>query len=403
MGRLCIIAAGAGCLALLMFVAPELVNRPAPALSSDEIVAEVLGPEEPEAREKGGLVDAVIPVPSPLVGIRNDGEEVAIVFPATELPAPEADEAATPEGGMEVDALPPVLSACDVAEAREALEGSGASEPEGPVAREGSMGREEAAEPERVAGDEEAAAEPFETVESETSGDAEDRDSLAVVESKPEPPAAGQVAEAALAVASELLAELAALHVEAPEDEAEAVRPEKEVAAVLPVEGASSVDDGEEAIAARLAARRGEFDIPVPLDSRSSGDISHPSGGVPAFAAAEAAQAGSPVSGLPPRSGMIVPGTLRGVMGYRLPLVSRQEVPDQIVSGVLIPAHTTFVIVREGYWELVDLTAEEVRELREDAAREEREAAMSAAKPKPVKEPWSLWRMLRGRRVPADE
>ena len=63
-------------------------------------------------------------------------------------------------------------------------------------------------------------------------------------------------------------------------------------------------------------------------------------------------------SGLPPRTaeiqtaGVVVPGTLRGVMGYRLPLVSRQEVPDQIVSGVLIPAHTTFVILKgdRGSW-----------------------------------------------------
>ena len=90
-------------------------------------------------------------------------------------------------------------------------------------------------------------------------------------------------------------------------------------------------------------------------------------------------------------------------MGYRLPLVSRQEVPDQIVSGVLIPAHTTFVIVKEGAWELVDLTAEEVRALREAAARKEREAAAAEVAGKRAGRPWTLWRALRGRRAPAPE
>ena len=54
-------------------------------------------------------------------------------------------------------------------------------------------------------------------------------------------------------------------------------------------------------------------------------------------------------------------------MGYRMPLVSRQGVPDQVVSGVLIPAHTTFVIVKPGYWELVGLEPGEVERLREPA------------------------------------
>ena len=91
-------------------------------------------------------------------------------------------------------------------------------------------------------------------------------------------------------------------------------------------------------------------------------------------------------------------------MGYRLPLVSRQEVPDQIVSGVLIPAHTTFVIVKQGAWELVDLTAEEVQALREAAARKEREAAAAEADAKGgAGRPWTLWRALRGRRAPPSE
>ena len=66
---------GCGCLALLVFVVPELVSRPAPTMSSDEIVAEVLAPEEPVARESGGLVDAVIPVPLPPRGCEKTGKK----------------------------------------------------------------------------------------------------------------------------------------------------------------------------------------------------------------------------------------------------------------------------------------------------------------------------------------
>ena len=47
------------------------------------------------------------------------------------------------------------------------------------------------------------------------------------------------------------------------------------------------------------------------------------------------------------------PHVPRGVMGYRLPLVSRQELPIQVVSGVVMPAHHTYVILRPGYWELL--------------------------------------------------
>ena len=61
---------------------------------------------------------------------------------------------------------------------------------------------------------------------------------------------------------------------------------------------------------------------------------------------------------------ILVPQILRGAMGYRLPLVSRQQVPGQVVSGVLIPAHTTYVILKPGYWELVGLSAAEVEALR---------------------------------------
>ena len=87
---------------------------------------------------------------------------------------------------------------------------------------------------------------------------------------------------------------------------------------------------------------------------------------------------------------VVVPGTLRGVVGYRLPLVSRQQVPAQVVSGVLIPAHTTYVILRPGHWELVGLSPAEVEALR---------AAIKADDPvaqsKPVSRGWSIMRLFR--------
>ena len=87
----------------------------------------------------------------------------------------------------------------------------------------------------------------------------------------------------------------------------------------------------------------------------------------------EAGQVGQPISGPPllPQ-GVVVPHNLRGVMGYRLPLVSRQEVPDQVVSGVLIPGHTTYVILRKGEWELTGLSAEEIEMLRQAAEAAEK-------------------------------
>ena len=97
---------------------------------------------------------------------------------------------------------------------------------------------------------------------------------------------------------------------------------------------------------------------------------------------------------LPPRP-VVVPGTLRGVMGYRLPLVSRQEVPGQVVSGVLIPAHTTYVILQPGRWEPVGLSSAEVEALR--AAAKADEPAVHAESPARGWNPLRLFRRLSGK------
>ena len=94
-----------------------------------------------------------------------------------------------------------------------------------------------------------------------------------------------------------------------------------------------------------------------------------------------------------------VPNTLRGVMGYRLPLVSRQEVPDQVVSGVLIPAHTTYVILQPGYWELTGLSPDDVNALR--VAVERAKANQQTVQSEPAGRGWNPFRLLKRRRAPA--
>ena len=49
-----------------------------------------------------------------------------------------------------------------------------------------------------------------------------------------------------------------------------------------------------------------------------------------------------------PRGGIAV---ARGALGYRVPLVVRHRVPAQILGGVYMPEHETYVVLQPGYWE----------------------------------------------------
>ena len=431
MGRLAIILAGGGCLALMMFVVWPQMNEPAPSMTPGEIVEEVMGPEDEQPGEaEVGADEMVMPVPSPLVAVSNDGEEVPVIFPAPEGELPEAQEMGE-RAGVET-ALPPVLSAEDVAAVAAALEGDEeeAGEAAVPVDAAAGMPPEDWV---RVASAPDV--EPPEPDDGQASEVAAERDE-----------AADTVAverEATATTAAEVVVEPQA-------DETEA----DEVAASHAVIGASGNDagagDAGPAIGGYEAAREAEQAIPVqaeapeaverrgsddeeaggetvrldgaaappavegPLaamdgESQAPQEASDPSGELPSPPALEAGQADGPKSGLSPRrheverTGVVIPGTLRGVMGYRLPLVSRQEVPDQIVSGVLIPAHTTFVILKEGAWELVDASAAEVDLLRQLAAEREAEAAAAEPESEPEKRGWNPLRMLKQRKAPADE
>ena len=415
-GKVAIVIAGTGCLVLLIFVVPGMMNEPRPSMTQDEIVAEVLGPVDSPGDESGlnegdGGDEAVMPVPSPLVAVSNDGEELPVIFPEAEPGATaEVEERPADEGAMtaEEGELPQILSAEDVAAAAAALAGM-ESEPVVPVEPQlpgEDEGVAEARLAEREATAVLAAAEDMEP-EVLAAGDREPGEPKKAASSNADVDAVEAVAEVAADLAAS--GQDAALFAEAKgveretgderEEESEAVA----LAQALAVESVPDVRDGGLEVMERPAVRRGEFDLPASLDSRSLGDGSHPSGSVPELTVAEAARAGDPESGLAPRPlgpGVVVPGTLRGVMGYRLPLVSRQEVPDQIVSGVLIPAHTTFVILKPGSWELVDVSAEELQDLRERAAQREAEATI----PVPVEaEKWRPFRIFRKRQAPADD
>jgi hypothetical protein len=39
---------------------------------------------------------------------------------------------------------------------------------------------------------------------------------------------------------------------------------------------------------------------------------------------------------------------------YRLPVVTQIQVPDTIIGGVLIPRHTTYVVLQPGAWQMVN-------------------------------------------------
>ena len=387
MGRVLIILAGGGCLALTIFVAAPMVNRQGPPTTPEEVVGEVAGPDEaarPEAHE-GGFED-VMEAPSPLVAVGNGGNELPVVFRAAEPRGSEGDEAGTGESG-----LPPVLSPEEVAEAMASVEDAVPPEP-GPADEWVRVASAPDVEPlESEEGEKIEAAAAGQSGGADTQGEAGTKDAEAAdVEGE----GTTEAAEVAATPAG----------VEEPATAGGGVPDETEPVAEGTDDEAAETEPGHEPGDEQIV------DVALPaldVETRAAWEASEPSGKLPDSSPPGAGQAGRPKSGLPPhaaeidRAGVVVPGTLRGVMGYRLPLVSRQEVPDQIVSGVLIPAHTTFVILRDGWWELVGMSEEEVERLRELGERQAEAAAQR--EPEAEKPGWTLLRMFKRRKAPAGE
>ena len=402
LGKLLLVGAGGGCLALAIFVAqPRLraLVTPPQLIETEEIIAEVLKTpsvaEGERAAEEGMAVvspvippqaEETLPEPGPLVARRHDGGEVVVLFPA-------AGEHVAAGEDLPNHGLPPVLTPEEVAAAMSHAEVAELL----PV--DGKPDTTKAAEPQPVTPP--VAVEkngghqlPHDEPSAWPASTAEEEPAL--------PPGVG---------VSEWPGEIHAYDMAVPPPSAT-----REVQAFLRDLGyAPGPLDGIWGKRTEAAWRRFTRDTlsigagsgmsrPWPADGDAAAMAPSPDDQTtPAKdAAAEArdeGRSGGTQTDLPPEPAaqkvepVRVPGTLRGVMGYRLPMVSRQEVPDQVVSGVLIPAHTTFVVLRGGEWELVDLKPEELERLRAEPPAVEPER-------QPARRGWNPLRLFR-RTAPA--
>ena len=395
-GKLLVVGGGTGVLALAIFVLLPWLTQPAESpqqMARQEIVQEVLSTPSAEEglpagydQESGppGMVEeGATQVLSPIVGFRDNGEEVAVVFQVAPSEPAEGEAIGAGEDPAGVnrkeglagtaEGLLPVLSPEEVAVPTEGLDG-GDQEGTGTLAADEAQGLE--AEGARVT----EAVGPLRTQPSEPIGAAQaerwqpevvlvrDGDDVGHVEVSLPPPSATREVQ-------ELLEALG--YAPGPADGIWGKRTEKAWSNFARDAAERAVrkepPEPQPGEASAPSARR----MPAP-----SGDTLEPEG-------QGAEQAGLPLTQPP----VVVPENLRGVMGYRMPLVSRQGVPDQVVSGVLIPAHTTFVILKPGYWELVGLEPGEVERLREADERESMPA--SEADKQPVKRVWNPLRLFR--------
>ena len=385
-GKLLLVAAGGGLLALALFVLlPRLTEAPAPPQppGTEAVVADVLNPPAPGEAGQGAPGDAAqqggITAPSPVVAVRNNGEEVAVVFPAAggeqaQDETLESDDRASGEEqetaqGAPAEGLPPVLSPEEVAAAMAGLEYTAADDAENIVSAE-------AAVPTAGAAEEPASNTLSEGWRPEVVLAADPSGARHVVVTMPPPSATRDVQELLEALGyapgpvDGIWGERTATAWRSfARDSAERVA-SNELAQLQP-------DEAAEPPATESRTPSGETVEPEGHGAGQAGDTRHPAGPPPQ-------ETEQPV---------VVPGTMRGVMGYRMPLVSRQGVPDQVVSGVLIPAHTTFVILKPGYWELVGLEPGEVERLREADERESMPG--SKADKQPVKRVWNPLRLFR--------
>ena len=415
-GKLFLVLAGCGALVILIFVVlpwmapPEEPVDPPQAMAPEEIIAEILGESVPTAgnelderpTEEAGEgvadlldtpVDPVMPVPSPLVAVRNDGEELPVVFPGREPGADDAD--------AEDNVLPPPLTPEEIE----------AALPDPPLVTESDQTADNIAPTETP---EVSAPQAIQQVTAAGDEAVQERwhaaPAQAPILTAVEHPTGAS--PAAVREVQSLLAELG--YNPGPVD---GVWGERTAAAWH----AFAREAGGLANALVLASAEGPSDFRMPPEppdveehqpaelvsaypeSRSPVEAASPSEEPSLEEASGTVWAGNPPPA-PPAQGVVTEGTLRGVMGYRMPLVSRQELPDQVVSGVLIPAHTTFVILRPGYWELTGLSPDDVELLRDAAAKSEAEASAveREPEPQPVRRGWNPLRIFR-RQAPVEE
>ena len=346
-GKILLAVAGTVGVALVVFVVVPWLQAPAPPVSPvspDEIIQEVMGPPGENDGEVTDEADAV-------AGVLPEGEET--VSPALGPVAQPVEEGG--EDQEVVVVLPAPLTPDEVASAM--LEPSVPDE----------EGGDEAAEGEAV----EAAVNQF---------------AAAVLERLDEIVHASAGSPDAVVMASAPSVE---------EDETAGPAPQQ---VMEPVAAETAVDEGEAEAQAETETSRevGESSAhvePVVIERDMRVEFSMPVVEVAAAAQRPSALAAAGLAELRRPEAVTAPYVPRGVMGYRMPLVSRQELPIQVVSGVVMPAHHTYVILRPGHWELlmeggeIVLPAEPVEAVIEEP---------------PARRRWSLFDLFR-KRTPARE
>ncbi len=347
-GKVLLALAGIVGAALVVFVVAPWLQAPAPPVSPDEIIQEVTGPGGEDEVEATGEADEV-------AGALPEIDE-------TILPAPGPVAQPVEEGGEDrevVGELPAPLTPDEVASAMLAPSAPG----------EGG-------------GDEVAAGEAFES--------AVNRFAAAVLEKLDEMvDAEARPPDAVVASAPSV-----------DEDEDETVSPEPEqVDEPVPAETATAGEAVERQVEPPLeVVKNAPYVASVAIERNTRVEFSRPALGPLETLADEGAQRPFvlPAAGLAelrrPES-VTAPRGTRGVMGYRMPLVSRQALPIQVVSGVVMPAHHTYVILRPGHWELLMEGGEAV------VSAEPVEAAIEEPPPRSC---WKLWNLFR-KRTPAGE
>ena len=371
-GKILLALAGTVGAALVVFVVVPWLQAPAPPVSpvsSDEIIQEVMGPPGENDGE-----------------VTDEGDAVAGVPPASEetvspAPGPDAEPVADVSGGQEVvGELPAPLTPDEVAGAMLAPsvpDEEGGDEAAGGGAVEAAVSQFAEAVLERLdeivhasAGSPDAV-----VVASAPSVDGEEDETAG--------PAPQQVIEP---VATETAVETVERQAEASPEVVENAPP------------------GEPVVIER--DMRVEFSMPVvdvaaastgpPSGAPVAPEVPAPPRGpleTPAHEPDRVAVAAAGLAELRRAEAVTAPYVPRGVMGYRMPLVSRQELPIQVVSGVVMPAHHTYVILRPGHWELLTQGGEIV------VPAEPVEAVIEEP---PPRRRWSLSDLFR-KRTPARE
>ena len=377
-GKILLALAGTVGVALVVFVVvPWLQAPPPPAspASPEEIIEEVLasaGDEDGEAADEADAVAGVLPASEEIVSpapvaqpVEEGGEDQEIVGV---LPAPlTPDEVA---GAMLAPSVPDEEGG-DEAAVRDAVAAAVNQFAAAVLERLDEIVHASAGSPDAVVM---ASAPPVEEDEEETPG-----------------PAPQQVMEA---VAAETAVETVERQAE-PSPEVVEDAPHVEPVVIerdMPAEPSMPADEVAAAatgsppgapVAPEVPAPpRGPLETPAHEPDRDAAAAERPS----ALGAVGLAELRRPEA-------VTAPYVPRGVMGYRMPLVSRQELPIQVVSGVVIPAHHSYVILRPGHWELlmeggeIVLPAEPVEAVIEEP---------------PARRRWSLFDLFR-KRTPARE